>query len=303
MQMVDKPSDSIVRDPNAATLAGWSALLDEHGALHGYHRRLDAGHGAIFTEDDDVLLVSFETGPAMRSGPVGLPAALGVAGREGWSQLCLYSEGNTFFRSQAVFDYFDELVDEGFFDRFDRVVFYGAGSCGYAAAAFSVTAPFSTVVLLHPVATLDSSRAEWDRRFPGALRSNFTDRYGYAPDMIEAAENVFVIYDPEIREDAMHAALFGLPDQSLLRCRRLGASPEKDLEKMGVLTPLLQAAGRGKLERRTFMELYRKRRRYRPYLHRVLNRLRVEQRVGLSRHWANGVREQLSLAPKARARN
>ncbi|MDV7142387.1 phosphoadenosine phosphosulfate reductase [Tropicimonas sp. TH_r6] len=300
MQMASPPS----RPPRAIKPVDpitWRERLDEHGAIHGHHRHLDARHGALFTEDDDILLVSFEEAGAMRHSTTGLPAALQVAGREGWSQLCLYSEGDTFFRSDAVFAYFDALIDEGFFDRFDRVVFYGAGPAGYAAAAFSVAAPGATVVLIRPLATLEPARSEWDRRYPALRRTDFTRRFGYAPEMLEGAGEAFLIYDPEVALDATHASLFALPEENLLRCRRLGPAPERDLEKMGVLLPLLDAAGHGRLDARTFHRLYRKRLEYRPYLHRVLTRLRVEKRLGLGRHWANGVRDQLSTEAKQRA--
>lgn len=57
-----------------------------------------------------------------------------------WSSLSLISEGDTWFRDPAVYRYFDRLVDDRFFEGFDEVLFFGAGPCGYAAAAFSVCA-------------------------------------------------------------------------------------------------------------------------------------------------------------------
>ena len=59
------------------------------------------------------------------------------------------------FRYPKVHAYFNRLVDDGFFDDLDKVVFYGAGPCGYAAATFSVAAPGATVVAIQPQATLD----------------------------------------------------------------------------------------------------------------------------------------------------
>ncbi len=300
MQLASPPSSPAASAKSIDPIT-WRARLDEHGKIHGYHQLLDARHGALFTEDDDILLVTFEDAGTMRDCPTGLPAGLLVAGREGWSQLCLYSEGDTFFRSEAVFAYFDRLIDEGFFDRFDRVVFHGAGPAGYAAAAFSVAAPGATVVLVRPLATLEPARSEWDTRYPALRRTDFTSRFGYAPDMAEAAEQVFLLYDPEILADATHASLFALPAENLLRCRRLGPAPERDLDKMGVLRPLLLAAGHGTLTASTFHKLYRKRLEYRPYLHRILTRLRVEKRLGLGRHWASGVRAKVTPGAAKRA--
>ena len=41
----------------------------------------------------------------------------------------------------AVYGFFDQILDDGFFDEFDTIIFYGAGPCGYAATAYSVAAP------------------------------------------------------------------------------------------------------------------------------------------------------------------
>jgi hypothetical protein len=39
-------------------------------------------------------------------------------------------------------------------------------------------------------------------------RTDFTSRYGYAPDMLDAAEQVYVIYDPYEQLNAARAAMF-----------------------------------------------------------------------------------------------
>ena len=100
------------------------------------------------------------------------------------------------------------LVYDKFFDDFDQVVFYGAGPRGYAAAAFSVAAPGATIVALQPQATLDPRVTEWDDRHLKIRRTHFTSLYGYAPDMLDAAKQAYVIYDPYERLDAAHAAMF-----------------------------------------------------------------------------------------------
>lgn len=58
-------------------------------------------------------------------------------------------------------------------EDFDRVVFYGAGAAGYAAAAYSITAPQAELVLIAPRATLDPGLAGWDERHRIARRINF----------------------------------------------------------------------------------------------------------------------------------
>ena len=112
--------------------------------------------------------------------------------------------------------------------------------------------------------------------------------------MLQAAEAAFILYDPNVTADAVHASLFNLPAENLFECRHFGPGLERELAEMGILDPLLLAAGREALDTRTFHHLFRKRREYRPYLHRVLNHLRTEKRAGLCRHWANGSRAQIT---------
>ncbi len=276
------------------TTAAWLSRLDAHAMEHGFHARLASRHGALYTEEDaEVLLVTFENAETIRAdAEQPLPAGLRLAGREGWSQLCLYSEGTTWFRDAEVYAFFDDLVDDGFFDLFDRVVFYGAGAEGYAACAFSVAAPGAAVLAIRPQATLDPDRAIWDHRTMGARKLDFTGRYGYAPEMVEAAEHVALVYDPTVAEDAMHAALFG---PLALHCRtpHLGWQTEDALEDMGAIWPLVRAAARGRLDRMAFARIWRKRHRHRPYLRSVLGVLAAQERTLLRGLWARRVLQDM----------
>ena len=66
----------------------------------------------------------------------------GAVERREWSFLSLIADGATWFRDAALHRFFDRLIDEDFFESFDRVIFLGAGPmCGYAAAAYSRRRP------------------------------------------------------------------------------------------------------------------------------------------------------------------
>ncbi|WP_300055653.1 phosphoadenosine phosphosulfate reductase [uncultured Roseobacter sp.] len=251
-------------------LSGVSALVSARGSL----TRLGPRHGAVYVKSGPTLLVSFENHRAIQAlSPHGYPLGWDVAHRFDWSHLGLISDGNTWFRDPSVFAHMDALVDEGVFDGFDRVLFYGAGPCGYAAAAFSVAAPGATVLALQPQATLDPGLAAWDRRFVGMRRTSFTDRYGYAPDMLDAARGAFILFDPDQREDAMHAALCARPHVTLLRARGMGDTLQSDLSHMGCLAELLSAAAGDGLTPQRVGQLLRARRDHMPYLRRLLTRL------------------------------
>lgn len=268
--MTSTSSFDLRRAPDASGAvdrADWLGLVEEIADAAGYFEPLGARHWAFFRDEAPTLLVSFETIDQIRArGPGQLPLGDAVARAEGWSSLCLIADGPTWYRDRSVFRYFDRLVDDAFFEDFDRVVFYGAGMGGYAACAFSLTAPGAVVVAVAPQATLDPARAGWDPRFRGARRLNFTDRYGFAPDMVEGTGELFLLHDPAEPLDAMHAALFSGPHVRHLRCRNAGAPLDEALLAMGMVPPLLRAAGRGELTLASAARIWRGRRDHPDYL-------------------------------------
>ncbi len=248
-----------------------AALRADAGA-DGFYERIDPQHSAQFTDGADTLLVVFEqTTALLRSGRRMLPLARGVQNRTDCAQLTLVADRPTWFRSERVFAFFDGLIDDGFFDGFERVVFYGAGAQGYAAAAFSVCAPGAEVLLLQPQATLTPLLAGWDLRFAGTRRVDFSHRYGFAPAMMETAGRGLVLYDPGVAEDAMHASLFHQPRTDLVRVRHLGPEVEARLDAMGLLAPLLDLAVSGQATVQAVAALLRKRRTHSTHQNRVLS--------------------------------
>ena len=285
----------------ATDRASWLARMDEICAEEGYFEPLGARHHAFFADEGSTLLVTFEGLDAIRARPNQMPFGLSIAEEKGWSQLCLIAEGETWYRDPAIYRYFDRLVDDAFFEDFDHVVFYGAGMAGYAACAYSVCAPSATVVALAPRATLDPAVAGWDRRDLAQRRLNFTDRFGYAPDMVEGAGEVFVIYDPRVTEDAMHAALFTKPFVTKLRTPFLGDRMEQALNAMGVLPPLLRTACEGRLTALEFHRLWRRRRVFGPYLKNILGHVEGEGRIARAISICRSVNARVS-APRFRRR-
>ncbi|MCV2880750.1 GAT domain-containing protein [Actibacterium sp. XHP0104] len=279
----------------------WYGKLDAMGLERGSFERLGDSHAALFIDETPTLLVSFETADSIGDADGAMPLAYDLAEDAGWSLLSVLCDGDTWFRDRRVFGYFDRLVDDGFFEDFDRVVFYGSGMCGYAATAFSVAAPGATVIAICPQATLDPRVTEWDPRFAQFRRLSFTDRYGYAPDMLEAAERAFILYDPDVSLDSVHAALFTRPNVTKLRCRWLNGTVEADLIKMGVLSEMLDAACEGHLTEEVFHQLYRARRDYKPYLRRLMETLEDEERPYLTALLCQSVAERLR-APLFRKR-
>ncbi len=261
-----------MQDPKAeADHSGWLGRMARAGREGGYFHPLGDRHWALLRDEGPILLVTFERQESLRDhGPDGLPAGLALAMDEGWSSLSLVSLGETWFRDSALHGYFDRLVQDAFFEGFDRVLFYGAGMGAYAACAYSVAAPEATVLAVQPVATLDPARAGWDRRYLRQRRIGFAGRYGYAPDMTDGAAQVWLLHDPRDPMDAMHAALFARPQVQVLGCPYLGPGIDRALDGMGLLAPLIHLAGTGTLTPALFHHLYRQRRHHAPWLRRLM---------------------------------
>jgi hypothetical protein len=261
-------------DAAAATdRESWLAILDRIAEDAGYLEPLGAHHWAFFHDDGPVMLVTFETVETIRARPDQMPFGWAVARARGWSHLCIIADGDTWWRDPRVWGYMDRLVDDAFFEDFDRVCFFGAGEAGYAAAAYSVAAPGATVLAIRPRATIDPAVAGWDGRHRAARRLDFTSRYGFAPDMTEGAGQVFVLADPEEPLDAMHMALFRRSWTTRLPARFSGAEPEVMLAQMGLLIPLVMAAVDGRLTPSVWAGMWRARRMHAPWLRNVLARL------------------------------
>lgn len=270
---------SLAGQTGQAWLTALEAIADEVG----YFQPLSKQHNAAFVDAGKTLLVTFETLQSVQSmNGEAHPVGFEMVRDEGWSLLSFFSDGRTWFRDPAVYRYFDRLIDDGFFEDFDQVVFYGAGSCGYAASAFSVAAPGAQVLALSPQATLDPRVAEWDERFRKMRRVSFNDRYGYAPDMLDAAAQAVVIYDPRVELDAMHAALFTRPNVEKLRMPYYGATLDLQMSRLDILYPLLSQIGAGNAAAPEFHKLHRQRRKDRNYLRALLGDVEDSKRWGFA---------------------
>ncbi|MEM7733318.1 MAG: phosphoadenosine phosphosulfate reductase [Pseudomonadota bacterium] len=239
----------------------WCERLDDLAGDDGYCDPLGPEHAALLIEKKPVLLVTFESFDRLiQTSQMGHPMAWPMTEALGWSHMALLSITDTWFRDPYVYAYFDRLVDDGFFDDFDEVIFYGAGSAGYAACAFSVAVPGARVLALSPQATLDPARAGWDNRHIAARRRDFTSRYGYAPDMLEAADHAWIVYSPDIQEEAMHASLLKADNTTLIPARFFGPDLQNALLRMNILYRMLAQMSSGRLTPQSCATLMRARR-------------------------------------------
>lgn len=268
------PQLTIVTDLTDLEPNAWLAQIDDICDDHGFFEQLGNQHCACFLEAGNNLLVTFENAETIRAHNTDAePRGFAYARHDGWSHLALISYSESWFRDDAVYDFFDRMTDDGFFEDFEKIVFHGAHGAGYAAAAFSVAAPGSTVIALCPQATLDAAMTGWDPRHKSQRRQDFNSRYGYAPEMIEAAEQVFIAYDPLQRLDAIHAALFRKPHVALLPCPLIGSQLDRAFDRLGIHDVMIKLAMDGSLDRKRFAQLLRARRYDQTYGRNLVNRL------------------------------
>lgn len=261
----------------------WMTALRELVDARGVWTDISADHSSLLYGGGTTLLVSFELQADIRNSRDGaIPFGMAMADRNGWASLTIMATQATWYRDPALYAYFDSLIDEDVFDEFDRVVFYGEGMGGYAAGAYSVAAPGCSVVMVSPQATLDPRVTEWDPRFVSMRKTSFTDRFGFAPEMVEAANDVFLIYNPDEDLDAMHAALFARPGVTRFRCPLMGRDLVGSLDDMGLLEEAAELAAAGTLSTETFAKAYRKRRDYPPYLRALLTQVEDAGRLKLA---------------------
>lgn len=121
----------------------WPKIAKGLAGSDGFFREGPKNHSFLFMpRDPDTLIVTFDNlDLAMNKRDDRRPWGYEFIEKQGWSMLGVLAGGWTWYREPWVSEQFDQLRDDGFFDQFKRVVFYGASMGGYAAAAFSAACP------------------------------------------------------------------------------------------------------------------------------------------------------------------
>ncbi len=286
-----KTRDNLRMSLTGMSFPQWRSRMELLTDEDGYCHPLGSDHAAIFLESGPRLLVSFEQFDALstfseRAHPMGFNYIRNL----GWSNMCLLAKDRSWFRSPEIFAHFDRLADEGFFDEFEQVLFYGAGPAGYAAAVYSVTAPGARALLISPQATLDPHLTPWETRFRSARRQSFVGRYDYGPRMIEATSFTHVIFDPRQALDAMHASLYAQAGAHLLPLPHASEDVQADLHHTRLLPRMISKALHGTLSTYEFAHLRRKRHSDKTYLKRLMQAQepRHKQQVLVLQHRLRG---------------
>ncbi|WP_069298864.1 hypothetical protein [Neptunicoccus sediminis] len=264
------------------------------GGEKGFFEELGNQHSALFVQGEGqggkTLFVTFENlDDVAKDAEHRMPWGYNFVTGQGWSMLGMMAHGWTWYRDEAVFDFFDRLRDEGFFKQFDNVLFYGASMGAYAASVFNAAAPGSTVILLSPQATLSRDVASWETRYRKAWARDFSSRYGYGPVESLQAKQVHLFYDPQASLDAMHAALFQGENVRKYKCRFMGHRIASLWQQMGVLKQVVLGCVEDTLTTAAFYGMMRARLHNHRYQKEMLNRLLEKNRPHLVARYTRAV--------------
>ena len=262
----------------------WLLSLDDNKTVDLTVSFLGANHASLMLNAGKTLFVHFENYQDIAAEHrKEKPSGWTLADNLGWSCLSVISKTRSRFRDEAVINFFDTLVDDGSLDQFEQVVFYGVGPAGYAAAAFSVVAPLSTVIVNSPFATLDPVITPWDRRNLRQRKVDFRSRYCYAPDMVTSAERVILLYNSTKFENSMHAALFHSKNVERFNIRLGSSHLQNALLERDEISAFIETCATDNFQRSAVVCALKTLRNYRPYLLSMLQFMDKRKRPAMSK--------------------
>ncbi|GAB4388781.1 hypothetical protein [Albidovulum sp.] len=277
----------------AGAEAEWAALARRLAGPGGFYEENGRHSFLYLPRSPEVLVVTFDNlDIAMNKRAERRPWGFHFIEKQGWSMLGVMANGWTWYRDPWVFATFDRLAAEGFFDRFGRVVFYGASMGGYAACAFSAACPGADAVAISPQSTLDRTLVPWETRYKVVWGKDFGGKYGDAAEASRAARRVAILYDPYEPLDRGHADRFTGDNVMRLRAPLLGHRLGSSLHQMGILSPIILGALDGTLTEAAFYRLLRQRRNFPRYQRELFRRVQERGRVGLARRIGRWVEAQ-----------
>lgn len=219
------------------------------------------------------LYVSFDNLSSVRADTrLRDPWGYGFADSSGWSSLGALTFRPDWFRIDMFFDEMRRLADQGFFQKFRRVVFSGTSMGAYAACAFSSLAPGSTVIAFSPQSSLAEDLAGWDGRYPSGSAADWGGDFRDPAQELRHAGHAWIVYDPAVPEDRRHAERLAGANVSLLRARYSSHFTAQYLRQIGILSEFVRGCADGAMSEAQFYRLYRQGRHYRRYLGGLIER-------------------------------
>lgn len=237
----------------------WLRHLGRIGADHGFFDRISARHMALFVNESDTLILSFDRADrTWDQGDAGLPLGFDCVRALEHSLLSLLSLGRTWFRDTAVEDLLQSLVDDGFFASYKQVLILATGpDCGHAAARAARHVPGARVLLSRPAAAINATNAPFETRFKEDRRADPDTPPPLGPEALQTAASTTILYDPAHTPEAAQAALFRAPNTQRIGLPHTGPALDRAMARGEALVPLTRHLQSGTLTPQTAREILR----------------------------------------------
>lgn len=218
----------------------WLRHMGRVGADHGFFSRISTRHMALFVEEGETLVLSFDRAERLwDQGDSGVPLGFECVTALEYSLLSIIAIGRTWFRDDAVETLLKDLSDDDFFASYKDVLIVATGAdCGHAAARAAKYTPGAKVMLSRPVAAISATDAPFETRFKGARRINPDMPPPQGPEALQNAACTYILYDPAHRMEAAQAALFRAPGTTRIGLPHTGPALDRAVARGEALVSL-----------------------------------------------------------------
>lgn len=286
-------TEVVLREPADNRNLDFEWIRQEVEAANGSFYETER-HVIVHVPGKDRLIVGFDNVASLRSEGPRKPWGYELARGQGWGVLGVMIKARDWFRSIELSDYLTSLRDQGFFNSYPEVSMYGASMGGYAACLFAPLAPGCTVVAFAPQSSLSTLDAPFEKRYRFA-RTNYdwiAPEWRDAAQSLPAAGKAYLVYDPTVPEDKLHAHRLAGPQVIDLSWPDLTHKVPPTLRRMGLLKPMALAMLEGTMTVKKFHELLRVRLETPVYVIRLLERASAKGHYNLVDNVIDGLPEE-----------
>ncbi|MCP3972585.1 MAG: glycosyltransferase family 92 protein [Rhodobacteraceae bacterium] len=225
----------------------------------------------MFTPRSRRLVVAFDNISIARAEGQRWPWGFRVLGQEmDCSVLGVMCTERNWYREEFVHDGFEALRDQGFFEQFDEVLFYGTSMGGFGALVYSQCAPGSHVLAIAPQSTLDRRKLPEEDRWGWTRKLDWSGRFADAAGAVDKAGEIIIVADPYFKPDFDQVDRIRGENVTWLHTPFMGHQLPNAFLVMNILKDMLYAAAGGTLTPKLFYKLFRARNDLPRYQHDLL---------------------------------
>lgn len=157
----------------------------------------DYGQKGVFFKKAGPLVVTFENldGPKSKAGGFRKGWGVDPLRKKGISHIAVKPKAPNWYRKPDLTEAFGHLRSMGFFDKFERIITYGASMGGYGALAYADILQADTVICLNPQSTMNPALVPWEQRFPRSRVENWKKKSSDAALGCRNARQIYAFVD------------------------------------------------------------------------------------------------------------